>query len=168
MSIINDKHIKHIKSEKVITKIYNEWCPFNGTSLNLQSIANGSYFCTKQDDQNLYFLMDYYPGGELSTLFAKQRINMKISDIKLYFAEIVVSLNYLHSQKIVYRDLKLENIVIDKNGHLRLIDFGFSKRLKNKDRTYTRCGTEGYIAPEIMKNLGHGLPADIWSLGILF
>lgn len=149
MSILNDKHITHILNEKEIGKLYSE------------------NFDTRQDENNLYFFMDYFPGGELANLFAKQRMNMKMDDIKLYLAEIICAIEFLHNHNIVYRDLKLENIVIDKNGHLRLVDFGFAKRLK-KERTYTRWGTEGYIAPEIIKDFGHGLAADIWSLGILF
>ena len=119
LSILNDKHITHILNEKEVGKLYSE------------------NFDTRQDENNLYFFMDYFPGGELANLFAKQRMNMKMDDIKLYLAEIICAIEFLHNHNIVYRDLKLENIVIDKNGHLRLVDFGFAKRLK-KERTYTR------------------------------
>jgi serine/threonine protein kinase len=70
---------------------------------------------------------------------------------------------------IIYRDLKPENILIDNAGHVKLIDFGFSKLLKNikKDRARTICGTQGYNAPEVIMGHGYNYKADIWSIGIL-
>jgi len=169
LSILNDKHIEHILNEKEISKMYNDYMAASRKSTITEQFLNfdSTQFETKQDEQNLYFFMDFFPGGDLANLFTNCRINMSLTDIKNYLAEIILSLEVLHSNNVVYRDLKLENFVIDKTGHCRLIDFGFSKRL-HSERTYTRCGTEGYIAPEIIKNLGHGLPSDIWSLGILF
>lgn len=127
MSILNDKHITHIKNEKAISKLYNECFISDGKVLAQYCIGNSNYFKSVQDQDNLYFLMDYFPGGELAALFAKQRINMKMDTIRLYLAEIILSLEFLHNHNIVYRDLKLENVIIDKKGHCRLIDFGFSK-----------------------------------------
>ena len=76
----------------------------------------------------------------------------------------------LHEQHIIYRDLKPDNIVIDKSGHIKLIDFGFSKCLSQSKnyKTYTNCGTLGYTAPEILLNInsGYSFQADIWSFGI--
>jgi len=74
----------------------------------------------------------------------------------------------MHDLNIVYRDLKLENIVICKDGHIKLVDFGFSKLLIKDKRTYTPWGTKGYAAPEIRDNLGHDKSSDIWSFGALF
>lgn len=90
--------------------------------------------------------------------------------IKFYAAEILVALEMLHEHKIIYRDLKPENVVIDKNGHVKLIDFGFAKVLSssNKYRTFTNCGTLGYTAPEVLLNVnqGYSFQADIWTFGI--
>lgn len=66
---------------------------------------------------------------------------------------------------IAYRDLKPENLLIDKCGHLKITDFGFAKVLK--DKSYTYCGTPEYMAPEVILTLGHNNVADWWSLGIL-
>merc|ERR1712048_50063 len=76
-------------------------------------------------------------------------------------------MGYLHENRIVYRDLKPENLLIAKNGYLKLSDFGFAKRLVNTDKTFTLCGTPEYIAPEILQNKGHGFSVDWWALGIL-
>ena len=76
-------------------------------------------------------------------------------------------LEWLHQQKIVYRDLKPDNVMLDVDGHVKLIDFGFAKKL-GKERTFTNCGTIGYVAPEVLLGqTGYGFAADLWSYGIL-
>ena len=71
--------------------------------------------------------------------------------------------------QIIYRDLKPDNVMIDNQGHVKLIDFGFAKKLNSSSaRTYTNCGTVGYAAPEVIAGeIGYSFPADIWSFGIL-
>lgn len=78
--------------------------------------------------------------------------------VKFYAAEVLVALDMLHKNNIIYRDLKPDNIVIDKDGHIKLIDFGFAKCLsqRNEFRTYTNCGTLGYTAPEVLLNVNQG------------
>jgi len=95
---------------------------------------------------------------------------MSEENTRFYLAEIVLAVEALHSRGIIYRDLKPHNILIDNDGHVKIIDFGFAKKLKNiyTDRSYTNCGTPGYCAPEVMlANVGHTYKADIWSIGIL-
>jgi serine/threonine protein kinase len=84
---------------------------------------------------------------------------------RFYATEIALTLSFLHNLKIVYRDLKPENLLIDKDGHLKITDFGFAKEVE--DRTFTLCGTPDYIAPEIIRNKGHNKGADWWAFGVL-
>ena len=79
--------------------------------------------------------------------------------------EIVLALEYLHSKSIAYRDLKPENLLIAGDGHLKITDFGFAKKIK--DRSKTLCGTPEYLAPEVINNSGHNQGVDWWSLGVL-
>ena len=83
-------------------------------------------------------------------------------------------MQHLHSHSIVFRDLKAEHVMIDHQGHCKLIDFGFAKCLRVKSsftkkevKTYTNCGTPDYIAPEVLKGVGTSYEADVWSLGVL-
>jgi len=83
----------------------------------------------------------------------------------LYGSMVTSAFAYLHARKIAHRDLKPENLLFDREGYLKLVDFGFAKVIK--DRTWTLCGTPEYLAPEIISNKGHNVGADWWTLGIL-
>lgn len=109
-------------------------------------------------------LLEYVSGGELFTyLRATQKFE---NDKALFFSvEIVSALAHCHELDIIYRDMKPENVLIDVTGHVKLTDFGFAKKVK--DRTWTLCGTPEYLAPEIIQSKGHGKAVDWWSLGIL-
>mmetsp|Transcript_6287 Transcript_6287/g.5704 ORF Transcript_6287/g.5704 Transcript_6287/m.5704 type:complete len:98 (+) Transcript_6287:622-915(+) len=96
--------------------------------------------------------MDYLPGGELFT-HLKERGRFDEETAKFYAAEVILALDYLHTKlKIIYRDLKPENILLDASGHIKLTDFGLSKATK---KTFSFCGTPEYLAPEIVKEVGH-------------
>ena len=84
---------------------------------------------------------------------------------QFYTAEVVSALSYLHSLQIVYRDLKPENLLLDSDGHVKIVDFGLSKYLTGATRSV--CGTPEYVAPEVILNKGHDISADYWSLGVL-
>lgn len=122
--------------------------------------------CCFQSMDRLYFVMEYIPGKNLlHHLTRAKRFNEQRT--RIYAAEIVLALEYLHSNKIIYRDLKLENIILDKDGRCKLLDFGMSKNLLNQESTRTFCGTPEYIAPEIILEHDYGYSVDWWSLGIL-
>ncbi|KAK2783623.1 camp-dependent protein kinase catalytic subunit [Onygenales sp. PD_12] len=119
---------------------------------------------TFQDSKNLYMVMDFVEGGELFSLLRKsQRFPNPVA--KFYAAEVTLALEYLHEQHIVYRDLKPENLLLDRHGHLKITDFGFAKEVR--DITWTLCGTPDYLAPEVVSSKGYNMSVDWWSLGIL-
>jgi len=92
-------------------------------------------------------MLDYACGGELFTLLRRE--GRFANDVALFFAcEIVLAFEYLHARYIAYRDLKPENLLIDRQGHVKITDFGFAKVVR--DRTQTLCGTPEYLAPEII------------------
>ena len=84
---------------------------------------------------------------------------------RFYASCVAAALMHLHDLNVAYRDLKPENLLLDRHGYVKLCDFGFAKQVT--DRTYTVCGTPEYLAPEIITNAGHGLAVDWWALGIL-
>ncbi|ODV60217.1 putative protein kinase YPK3, partial [Ascoidea rubescens DSM 1968] len=122
-------------------------------------------FYTLQDNNNLYFILQYVPGGEIFMQLSLSNIfNEKIA--AFYIAEITIALLHLHKIGIVYRDLKPENCLLDSNGHIILTDFGLSKF---SDNCNSIIGTPEYMAPEILKGETYSYPVDWWSLGtILF
>ncbi|KAG5265632.1 hypothetical protein AALO_G00244620 [Alosa alosa] len=121
-----------------------------------------------QTDTKLHLILDYVNGGELFTHLV-QRVHFKEQEVALYSGEIVLALEHLHKLGIVYRDLKLENILLDSCGHIVLTDFGLSKEFHEVERAYSVCGTIEYMAPEIVEGgeSGHDKAVDWWSLGVL-
>lgn len=84
-----------------------------------------------------------------------------------YAAEMILGIQYMHSKGIVFRDIKPENVLITEDGHIKLADFGFAKRLLNHSKTFTFCGTPEYMAPEILFKSGYDYSVDWWSLGVV-
>jgi len=119
---------------------------------------------TFKDKNFLYFLLEPSLGGELfSVLRAKTFFDEETA--RFFAASVVLAFEYMHSKDIIYRDLKPENLLLDDLGYLKITDFGFAKKVK--DRTWTLCGTPDYLAPEVVSGQGHGKGVDWWTLGIL-
>ncbi|KAK7012588.1 protein kinase A catalytic subunit, partial [Halocaridina rubra] len=121
-----------------------------------------------RDERFLYMLFEYVCGGELFS-YLRNAGKFPMTTAVFYASEIVSALEYLHSLSIVYRDLKPENLLLDRDGHLKITDFGFAKKLTDRygEKTWTLCGTPEYLAPEIIQSKGHNKAVDWWALGIL-
>lgn len=119
---------------------------------------------TFKDRSRLYFLMEFVLGMDLfDSLRELGLLNNESS--KFYISCLMLIFEHMHERKIIYRDLKPENVMIDNEGYPKLIDFGTAKILNN--RTFTMVGTPHYMSPEIIKGSGYGLSADIWSIGVM-
>jgi len=122
---------------------------------------------TFRDEKCVYMLMDPLMGGELFVHLGNAE-SFPEPQARFYTACVLLAFNHLHSDNIIYRDLKLENLLLDDKGYCKLVDFGFAKQLDEKDeKAYTLCGTPEYLAPEMIKGVGHDRGCDLWSLGIL-
>ena len=120
-----------------------------------------------QTASKFYLGLEYVPGGELF-FHMKKRGRWPKSEVRLYVAEIALALDYLHSKKVVYRDLKPENLLLDERGHIKLTDFGLSAELTESDEKLEQVsGSIPYLAPEMVLRLGYSFPVDWWALGVL-
>lgn len=120
-----------------------------------------------QTHDRLCFVMEYTNGGELFFHLSRERVFTE-DRARFYGAEIVSALEYLHSRDVVYRDLKLENLMLDKDGHIKITDFGLCKEGITSDATMkTFCGTPEYLAPEVLEDNDYGRAVDWWGLGVV-
>mgnify|MGYP002621472898 CR=1 FL=1 len=113
-------------------------------------------------------LMEYAPYGDLFDAIFSKGVPFNDKLTRTYFRQFIEGLEYLHQNGIAHLDIKPENLLIDKYGHIKITDFGFAKRIEG-NRTFTLCGTPEYLAPEIIKGskVGYGKSVDWWALGIL-
>ena len=121
-------------------------------------------YATYKDKNRLYFLLEPSLGGELFSVL-RERTLFDESTARFYAASVLIAFEYMHSLNIIYRDLKPENLLLDREGFLKVTDFGFAKDITS-GRTWTLCGTPDYLAPEIVAGKGHGKGVDWWTLGI--
>ena len=174
--LINNAQLFHIKTEKdILSSNNNIW------KANLDySFINDGY---------LYFIMDYYPGGDLLH-FMNKKDTLTEDEARFYIAEIILAVESLHKNNCIHRDIKPDNFFIDKNGHLKIGDFGLSLISNNISYPYTyslkknncngdsenlkkligfsNVGSLLYVAPEVIDKKSYGAEIDWWSVGIIF
>lgn len=151
-----------MQNQKDVTRLFNEKEIIK--KIDHPFIVKLHY--TFQTKHKAYFILDLLNGGDLFTHIMKFGKFHEVQ-VKFYAAEIVLALEHLHVNKIVYRDLKPQNIIIDSEGHIKLTDFGLSKKDFDQDQQNTICGTMKYIAPETISGKKYNHMADWWSLGII-
>ncbi|XP_030288759.1 microtubule-associated serine/threonine-protein kinase 3 isoform X5 [Sparus aurata] len=141
-----------------------------------------SMFCSFETRRHLCMVMEYVEGGDCANLL-KNMGPLPVEMTRMYFAETVLALEYLHNYGIVHRDLKPDNLLITSMGHIKLTDFGLSKiglmnmttnlyegHMEKDTREFIDkqvCGTPEYIAPEVILRQGYGKPVDWWAMGII-
>uniref|UniRef100_A0A8C2XLM2 non-specific serine/threonine protein kinase n=1 Tax=Cyclopterus lumpus TaxID=8103 RepID=A0A8C2XLM2_CYCLU len=141
-----------------------------------------SMFCSFETRRHLCMVMEYVEGGDCANLL-KNMGPLPVEMTRLYFAETVLALEYLHNYGIVHRDLKPDNLLITSMGHIKLTDFGLSKiglmnmttnlyegHMEKDTREFIDkqvCGTPEYIAPEVILRQGYGKPVDWWAMGVI-
>uniref|UniRef100_A0AC34QJH7 cGMP-dependent protein kinase n=1 Tax=Panagrolaimus sp. JU765 TaxID=591449 RepID=A0AC34QJH7_9BILA len=150
--IVDTRQQEHIFAERnIMLETKTEWIV--------------TLFTTFRDSKYVYMLLEACLGGELWTTL-RDRGHFDDYTARFYVACVLEGLEYLHRKSIVYRDLKPENCLLTQNGYLKLVDFGFAKKLASGRKTWTFCGTPEYVSPEIILNKGHDQAADYWALGI--
>ena len=154
--IIEHDEVESTKSEKNVFKVVNrESHPF---LVNLHSCF--------QTESRLFFVMEYIAGGDLMYHIQQQKFTLQQG--KFYACEVLLAIQYLHNDKILYRDLKLDNILMTIDGHVKLADYGLCKEnMGYGDRTHTFCGTPEFMAPEILEEKEYTRAVDWWSFGVL-
>ncbi|KAF1495914.1 cGMP-dependent protein kinase 2, partial [Eudyptula minor novaehollandiae] len=151
--VVDTKQQEHIYSEK---KILEQICsPF---------IVK--LYRTFKDSKYVYMLLEACLGGELWSLL-RDRGSFDEATTKFCVGCVTEAFDYLHHTGIIYRDLKPENLILDAEGYIKLVDFGFAKKIGSGQKTWTFCGTPEYVAPEVILSKGHDFSVDFWSLGIL-
>ncbi|XP_064460869.1 ribosomal protein S6 kinase-related protein-like [Ornithodoros turicata] len=124
--------------------------------------------CTEhwQSKKHLFLVTPYLPCGELHSIWKALGPFSEVL-VQIIVAELALVIDFLHNMGVIYRDIKMENVLLDNQGHVQLIDFGFARWLGYSSRTTTICGTMQLMAPEILNMQPYGHAVDWWSLGII-
>ncbi|CAN7986787.1 unnamed protein product [Ixodes pacificus] len=153
--VTDDEDIDWIQTEKHVFETASNY-PF----------LVGLHSCF-QTESRLFFVIEFVRGGDLMFHMQRQR-RLPEEHARFYSAEISLALNFLHERGIIYRDLKLDNVLLDHEGHIKLTDYGMCKEgIRPGDTTSTFCGTPNYIAPEILRGEDYDFSVDWWALGVL-
>ncbi|XP_052466704.1 rho-associated protein kinase 1 isoform X1 [Carassius gibelio] len=177
VQLVRHKDTRKVYAMKLLSKfemIKRSDSAFFWEERDIMAFANSNWvvqlFYAFQDDRYLYMVMEYMPGGDLVNLMSNYDVPEKWA--RFYTAEVVLALDCIHSMGFIHRDVKPDNMLVDKAGHLKLADFGTCMKV-NKDgmvRCDTAVGTPDYISPEVLKSQGgdgyYGRECDWWSVGV--
>uniref|UniRef100_A0A8C2B9R4 Rho-associated protein kinase 1 n=1 Tax=Cyprinus carpio TaxID=7962 RepID=A0A8C2B9R4_CYPCA len=177
VQLVRHKGTRKVYAMKLLSKfemIKRSDSAFFWEERDIMAFANSNWvvqlFYAFQDDRYLYMVMEYMPGGDLVNLMSNYDVPEKWA--RFYTAEVVLALDCIHSMGFIHRDVKPDNMLLDKAGHLKLADFGTCMKM-NKDgmvRCDTAVGTPDYISPEVLKSQGgdgyYGRECDWWSVGV--
>ncbi|KAL2829960.1 kinase-like domain-containing protein [Aspergillus cavernicola] len=154
--IIENDEVESTKSEKRVFLVANkERHPF---LLNLHACF--------QTETRVYFVMEYISGGDLMLHIQRGQFGLKRA--QFYSAEVLLALKYFHENGVIYRDLKLDNILLTLDGHIKIGDYGLCKEnMWYGSTTSTFCGTPEFMAPEILLDKKYGRAVDWWAFGVL-
>ncbi|XP_070603717.1 rho-associated protein kinase 1 isoform X1 [Erythrolamprus reginae] len=177
VQLVRHKSSRKVYAMKLLSKfemIKRSDSAFFWEERDIMAFANSPWvvqlFYAFQDDRYLYMVMEYMPGGDLVNLMSNYDVPEKWA--RFYTAEVVLSLDAIHSMGFIHRDVKPDNMLLDKSGHLKLADFGTCMKMNKEGmvRCDTAVGTPDYISPEVLKSQGgdgyYGRECDWWSVGV--
>lgn len=158
---IIDKYI--LKKDKLTHQIEREIEIHS--NINHPNIIN--FYASFSDDKCIYLLLEYFPSQNLYEFTKRGYMKLEDKLVQNYIRQILLAVEYLHSLQIIHRDLKLENVLVDTNNYIKIIDFGWSVRIKDNEKHKRLCGTLEYLSPEMVMGHEYNENIDIWSIGII-
>jgi CRP-like cAMP-binding protein len=158
LKAIRKSHIKEEKCEKMLARE-------RSTMALLESEFIVRLYATFQDQEFVYFCQEPVMCGELFDIYTDHNLFGQFPTARFFMGCVALGLSHMHHRRVIYRDLKLENCLVDEKGYLKLTDMGIAKIVIGK--TYTVCGTPDYIAPETLRQVGHNRAVDWWASGVL-
>jgi len=154
---------EYLSEEKQRNKVMHEV----GILLRLRHESVVKLYETFETGRHIMLVMELCAGGDLLN-FVRKRKKLTEETAKILFKQIIDGLGYIHSKQIIHRDIKLDNILLDGKGLVKIADFGVSKLVQKGETMREHSGTPAYIAPEIIKDKGYkGFKADLWSAGVV-